>query len=84
MIEKLIDRDTVYDSEALQTSLGVSSGSLSSARVDGTLRFAKIGIRVLFLGSWVIDWLERVAIPTLDDESGQAVEDQTGQPINEN
>jgi hypothetical protein len=56
-----IEPTAVYDDGALFLSLGLSANVLSAARRDGTLRFTRKGHRTLYLGRWVLDWLEEEA-----------------------
>lgn len=50
--------DGVYDDGALVLGLGVTHAALVQARRDGELRYTKKGRRVLYLGRWIIAWLE--------------------------
>jgi hypothetical protein len=52
-----IDPGQVYDDGAVVLALNVSSSTLARARRDGTLRFARKGKRVFYLGEWLIDSL---------------------------
>lgn len=54
-----IDPRAVYDDAALSVALGVSAESLAHARQSGYLRYARKGRRILYLGQWILDWLER-------------------------
>lgn len=56
-----IDRQAVYDDAALSVALGLSVECLARARRSGELRHARKGQRILYLGQWVIEWLERDA-----------------------
>ena len=53
-----IESCAVYDDAALQLSLGVSADALAGARKAGTLKFTRKGRRILYLGQWILDWLE--------------------------
>jgi hypothetical protein len=53
-----IDPLAVYDDGALRHELGLSSASLSRARRAGHLRYSRQGRRVIYLGSWLLAWLE--------------------------
>ena len=53
-----IDRSAVFDDAALQASLGVSADALTKARKAGQLNFTRKGQRILYLGSWILEWLE--------------------------
>lgn len=52
--------EAVYDDAAL-TAAGFSTAGLRRARRSGRLRFAKQGSRVVYLGRWLLDWLESEA-----------------------
>lgn len=54
----LIDPDGIYDDGLLCGALGVSAQTLARARHDGQLRFSRKGKRILYLGRWVLDWLQ--------------------------
>jgi hypothetical protein len=56
-----IDPNGVYDSAALYALLEVSGATLARARREGRLRYTRQGRRVLYLGSWVLAWLEAEA-----------------------
>jgi len=53
-----IEPDAVLDEDSLGEALGVSDQVLLRARREGRLRFSKQGNRVLYLGHWVLDWLQ--------------------------
>jgi hypothetical protein len=53
-----IDPLAVYTGDQLSAMLDVSEGTLAEARRSGVLRATKKGRRVLFLGKWVLSWLE--------------------------
>jgi hypothetical protein len=62
MIEPvLIDPEAVYDDGALRQALGLTDSTLAAARRSGSLRFARHGKRVLYLGKWITSWLESQA-----------------------
>jgi hypothetical protein len=52
-----IAADALYDDGALMVA-GFSSVGLRRARRSGRLRFAKQGNRIVYLGRWLLDWLE--------------------------
>src|SRR4051812_9682923 len=54
----VIEPSAVYDDDALYQALGLSGQALSRARRSGELRFTRKGRRVLYLGSWVLAWLQ--------------------------
>jgi hypothetical protein len=56
-----LDPEAVHDDSSLYQVFGLTPTALASARRAGTLRFARSGKRILYLGSWVRDWLERTA-----------------------
>jgi hypothetical protein len=53
-----IDPDGIYDDDALYAALEVSAAALARARRDGRLRYTRQGRRTLYLGQWVLSWLE--------------------------
>lgn len=53
-----IEPTAVYDDGSLFVLLGLSANVLSGARRARTLRFTRKGHRTLYLGRWVLDWLE--------------------------
>jgi hypothetical protein len=56
-----ITPDAVYDDGTLYLSLGLTPAALSKARRAGELRFTRQGKRTLYLGQWVLDWLQATA-----------------------
>lgn len=54
----LINSTAVYDSGSLQKLLGISPRVLSNARSEGLLQYTRKGRRTLYLGEWVLRWLE--------------------------
>ena len=65
-----IDSESVYDDGSILFTLDISSETLARARREGGLRFARKGRRVLYLGRWILDWLEaggcKKAVATID------------------
>jgi hypothetical protein len=57
----LIDAAAVYDDSSLELALGVSDAALAKARKAGKLRFTRQGHRILYIGRWVLEWLEEEA-----------------------
>jgi hypothetical protein len=53
-----IKPDAVYDDGALYLSLGLTAAALAKARRSGALRFTRQGKRTLYLGQWILDWLQ--------------------------
>jgi hypothetical protein len=53
-----IDPDAVYDDGAVVLSLDISSATLVRARRDGALRYRRVGRRAVYLGRWLIEWLD--------------------------
>jgi hypothetical protein len=65
MIEPvLIEPVAVYDDGALRQALGLTPATLAAARKSGALRYCRQGYRTLYMGAWILDWL--------DDESTAA------------
>ena len=61
-----VNPTSIYDDSTIQQSLGISAESLKRARKMRKLRFAKNGHRILYLGRWLIDWLESEATDQLE------------------
>jgi hypothetical protein len=57
----LINPDAVYDDGSLHVALGLTDATLAAARRAGTLRYARRGKRVLYLGRWILAWLDMTA-----------------------
>jgi hypothetical protein len=53
-----IEPDGVYDDALLYGALEVSAATLARARRTGKLRYSQQGRRILYLGRWVLDWLQ--------------------------
>jgi hypothetical protein len=53
-----IDPAGIYNDTLLCDLLGISVQTLSRARRSGTLRYTRKGQRVLYVGAWVLDWLQ--------------------------
>ena len=64
MIEPVVIEElAVYDNIGLEHALGVSGANLKRARTAGTLRHTIQGKRILYLGRWILDWLEAESLP---------------------
>jgi hypothetical protein len=63
-----IDAKAVYDDGALHCQLGLSSAALARARRAGELRYTRKGKRTLYLGQWVLDWINSDARRENSDE----------------
>jgi hypothetical protein len=62
MIEPVrIEPNAIYDDGALTHSLGLSQSALVNARRSGRLRFTRQGKRVIYLGQWILAWLNAEA-----------------------
>lgn len=63
-----IDPTGVYDDGTLVLALGLTHATLARARREGRLRYTRKGRRVLYLGRWLLAWLEhadeRREVPT--------------------
>jgi hypothetical protein len=68
-----IEADAVYDDSALQVALGLSADALAAARKAGELNYTRKGRRILYLGRWIIDWLEADA-PAIEEGVDRATE----------
>ena len=53
-----LEANGVYDDGALVAALGLTYATLARARRADELRYTRKGKRVLYRGSWVLDWLE--------------------------
>jgi hypothetical protein len=53
-----LNPDAIYDDGALYVSFGLSAAALARARREGKLRYSRQGKRILYLGRWLIAWLE--------------------------
>jgi hypothetical protein len=63
MIEPVrIEPNHLFDDSALYQTFGLSQTALAAARRNGSLRFVRHGHRILYLGSWVLSWLEASAV----------------------
>jgi hypothetical protein len=58
-----ISPNALYDTQTLYLTFGISQAALSRARRDGRLRHTRQGSRIVYLGQWLLDWLEREAAP---------------------
>jgi hypothetical protein len=65
-----VDPNAVYDDDLLYALLGVTSQTLKKARQGKELRFARKGQRVLYLGQWILDWLNADSAIAAGDEAG--------------
>lgn len=54
----LIERDSIYDDGAVYLRLGISAETLARARREARLRFTRKGSRNLYLGAWILEWIE--------------------------
>ena len=53
-----IDPESIFDREAVETTLGIAESTLRAARKSGRLKFMKLGHRVLYKGCWLLEWIE--------------------------
>jgi hypothetical protein len=73
MIEPVtIAPDGVYDDTSLYETVGLTPTALATARRAGTLRYTRQGKRTLYLGRWIIDWLEAAAVKPTDARQAAA------------
>ena len=62
MIEPvLIEPEALYDDGSLRQAIGLTDAVLANARRAGTLRYTRQGKRTLYLGKWILAWLESQA-----------------------
>ena len=54
-----IEPSHLYDDGTLYLTAGLRPGTLARARRTGRLRFTRQGQRVLYLGAWLLEWLEK-------------------------
>ena len=70
MIEPVsIAPEAVYDDGSLRQTLGLTPTTLAAGRRAGTLRFARQGKRTLYLGKWILAWLESAASTSRQPEA---------------
>jgi len=50
--------DAVYHDGDARLALGLTDAAMRRARRDGRLRYTRQGQRVLYLGRWLLEWLE--------------------------
>jgi hypothetical protein len=68
MIESIrIDPEAIYDDLALYQTLGISAQTLARARRFRELRYTRKGQRILYVGTWVMDWLKSDAERTANN-----------------
>ena len=53
-----IHRTGIYTTDHLCKMLDVSQQNLAAARRSGALRAARKGRRIIYLGEWVLGWLQ--------------------------
>jgi hypothetical protein len=53
-----IDPHAIYSDGAVSLALGIPLATLVRARREGQLRYTRKGRRVLYLGRWLLDWME--------------------------
>jgi hypothetical protein len=54
--------EAIYTTDALG-DFGLSAAALRRARLAGKLRFTRQGNKTLYLGRWLLDWLESESEP---------------------
>ena len=65
----VIEPTAVYTDGDLVLGFDLTHAALARARRDGDLRSTRKGRRTLYLGRWVLAWLERA-----EDRSGEAAQ----------
>ena len=68
-----IEPDLIYDDGPLVLDLGMSGGGWRRPDADGELRYTRKGGRVLYLGRWILDWLEKDENGGAENPAGKAV-----------
>jgi hypothetical protein len=58
----LLDPNGIYDDGAVLLPLDLTSASLARARREGGLQYVRVGRRILYRGSWLLEWMERDSI----------------------
>ena len=56
-----MEKDFILTSAEFSKLVGISAESLARARQVGELRHTRKGRRILYLGQWILDWLEQDA-----------------------
>jgi hypothetical protein len=63
MLEPILtDPAALYDDGSLRQALGLTDAALANARRARTLRYTWQGKRTLYLGKWILAWLEAGAV----------------------
>lgn len=70
-----IDPDSLYNEKVVVDILGVNKAVLAQARRERKIRYARVGNQVVYLGYWLNEWIERIAIPSLEDDATGDVQD---------
>ena len=63
-----IEPSALYDGGTLRRIAGLGTATLTNARRSGRLRFTKQGNRILYLGQWILDYLEADSRQGVDHE----------------
>jgi hypothetical protein len=58
----LLEPNGIYDDGSLHLALDIPSATLVRARRQRHLRYTRKGRRILYLGKWVLAWLEADAV----------------------
>jgi hypothetical protein len=53
-----VSPNAIYDDGALYLQVGIAPNATAKARREGKLRYLRVGRRVLYLGQWLLDWLD--------------------------
>jgi len=69
-----IDPDGIYPEGDLRLLLHLSEQDLRRARKSGLLPFVRQGRGRLYLGKWIIDWLEASAVTSTTEGDAGPVE----------
>jgi len=67
-----IEPDGVYDDDRVYLAWEVSAQTLARARREGRLRFSRQGRRILYLGRWLLEWLQAASTQTAAEEASHA------------
>jgi hypothetical protein len=68
-----IEPGAIYDDGSLRQALGLTDAALAAARRAGLLRYTRQGKRTLYLGRWVLGWLETTATKSTPAAAGREV-----------
>ena len=62
-----LDPQAVYSQSEICEALGITARRLGNAAVAGEVRFAALGSQRVYLGQWILDWIEGREPSSLED-----------------